>query len=360
MNKKGHVKNVFPGANTYKGFHSFYDYIMSQKDAGRIFCMKGGPGVGKSTFMKKVAQDFIDRGYDVELHHCSSDNNSLDGVVIVEPRIVILDGTAPHIVDPKNPGAVDEVVNLGDFWNEEGFKEERETIINCNNDIRKFFFSAYHYLASAKEMQDDIENMTEEALDQVAYTKVLLDLKTELLKGYGHTELHASIRHLFDSAVTPDGIIDYVDTIIPEDYCCYYLKGEFIKQKSEVLSILAKEYVNLGYDVELYHQPLNPERLQTLVVKKLKVALTVHSKMEPVAKTIDFEKLLDSEKLAKRAEIIEKDKEFYGLLLAEGVKRIKAAKTRHDELEKSYIPQMNFEALTAYRDKFIERVKKYL
>ena len=43
--------------------------------------IKGGSGIVKSSFMKKLGESMIEKGFDVEYHHCSSDNNSVDGVV---------------------------------------------------------------------------------------------------------------------------------------------------------------------------------------------------------------------------------------------------------------------------------------
>ncbi|BAF58907.1 hypothetical protein PTH_0726 [Pelotomaculum thermopropionicum SI] len=101
---KGRLTKVFPGGNTAYGFYSFYDHII-EPDATRIFVIKGGPGVGKSTFMRKIGEAMLDRGYDVEFHCCSSDNGSLDGVVIPAIRIALLDGTAPHrAVSTKETG----------------------------------------------------------------------------------------------------------------------------------------------------------------------------------------------------------------------------------------------------------------
>ena len=48
---KGRIRHMFPGGNTSQGFFSYYDYILGQEEANRIICIKGGPGVGKSTFM---------------------------------------------------------------------------------------------------------------------------------------------------------------------------------------------------------------------------------------------------------------------------------------------------------------------
>ena len=124
----GRVRNLYPGGNTPDGFYSYYNYILPQREAEKIFCIKGGPGTGKSTLMKNIAQHFIKKGEDVDLMWCSSDPSSLDGVLIRNRNIAVVDGTAPHVVDPKNPGAVDEIVNLGDHWDEDELKKYRGEI----------------------------------------------------------------------------------------------------------------------------------------------------------------------------------------------------------------------------------------
>ncbi|WP_238473238.1 ATPase [Desulforamulus profundi] len=75
---KGKLKKVFPGGNTSRGFFSYYDHIINP-DATRILVIKGGPGVGKSTFMRYIGEKMLDLGYDVEYHCCSSDNGSWTG-----------------------------------------------------------------------------------------------------------------------------------------------------------------------------------------------------------------------------------------------------------------------------------------
>jgi hypothetical protein len=136
--KRGYVKRVFPGNNTPMGFFSYYDYILP-KDSRRIYVIKGGPGVGKSTFMTSIAKYMVDLGYDVEVHHCSSDNNSIDGVVFPAIGVGILDGTSPHVVDPKVPGAVDEIVWLGEFWDEDAVRAKKKEILQAQRGIESVF-----------------------------------------------------------------------------------------------------------------------------------------------------------------------------------------------------------------------------
>ncbi|MHB1394478.1 MAG: hypothetical protein ACYCYE_15685, partial [Clostridia bacterium] len=161
--------------------------------------------------------------------------------------------------------------------------------------------------------------------------------------------------------ITPDGLVDYIDTIIQGNYICYYLKAGVGTVSTEVLSYLAKEYSMKGYAVELYHQPLNPDRLQTLVVEGLKIAVTINPKMESrTYKIIDLDTVIDASKYEDKAEILAKDREVYGKMMEEGVKRIKLAKLLHDDMEKSYVGSMDFAAVTELRNKTIERIKDIL
>ena len=109
---KGTIRHLFPGNNTSEGFFSFYQYLPPQPEKlTRYYIIKGGPGVGKSTFMRTIAETMVDMGYDAELHHCSSDNASLTSG-FARPGVAV-DGTAPHVIDPFP--AQRKIINLGEF-----------------------------------------------------------------------------------------------------------------------------------------------------------------------------------------------------------------------------------------------------
>lgn len=85
----------FLGANTPQGFVSRFDQLADVDEGWRAFIIKGGPGSGKSTMMKKTAQRLEDDDA-LEMIHCSSDVDSLDGVISPKYKISIADGTPPH------------------------------------------------------------------------------------------------------------------------------------------------------------------------------------------------------------------------------------------------------------------------
>jgi hypothetical protein len=265
------------------------------------------------------------------------------------------------VVDPKNPGAVDEILNFGDFWNVEGFAVERETILNFNKEVKFLFNSSYHYLMSAKEMLDDVEIAVEEAVDKAKFSKLVLGLKAELTDNLEVIDKAGKERHLFDSAITPDGLKDYIDTLIKDKDKCYFFEGLHAKGVSEILSVLAKEYLLKGYNVEHYHQPLNPERIQTVLVEELGIAFTANNKMKEKAyRIVDLDEVIIPEKLESKKEMMSKDTEMKNMMLEEAYKRVYMAKKKHDDMEKSYVPQMDFAAVTECKKLIIERIKKYL
>ena len=356
----GKIIDVFPGGNTSKGFYSFYRYILCQDKARRIICLKGGSDIGKSSLMKKVGQFFNDKNYNIEYHHCSSDNNSLDAVVIKGLNVAILDANSPYVVDPVNPGAVDEILNLGDCWNERDFKQYRNNIIEMNSDLGKTFKRAYKYIGAAKLIHDDWSNLNTEALNLTKLSKFKEDMKNKLfttsLSEYG------TDRHLFATAFTPNGIVTFVDTLYKDFKDVFILKGGPGTGKTNVLDFLSKEALKRGFYVEIFHDPLIPEKIEHILVPDLSLAILTSNEINNKSfkgteiNMGDFQNpyQLDKNKPEMKASI----DNFY-TLLDKGIKLLSSAKTLHDDMEKHYEPNMDFTKINATTENVINKLLGY-
>ena len=145
---KNGIKKYFAAANGFYGFRSYFGTVFDRKEFDRVYILKGGPGTGKSTIMKRILAAFEENGFDCEIILCSSDPSSLDGVIIKtnETKVAILDGTAPHEEDTRYPGAIDEIINLGEAWNEKTLINHRDEIVNLNRGCwvlpRRIFLQA--------------------------------------------------------------------------------------------------------------------------------------------------------------------------------------------------------------------------
>ena len=94
------VTNFFVGANSGEGFQNLFTEIIDMEDTYDFMVLKGGPGVGKNTFMREIGRTMEQAGTKVEYLWCSCDPDSLDGVVLPELKCAIADGTSPHAAAP--------------------------------------------------------------------------------------------------------------------------------------------------------------------------------------------------------------------------------------------------------------------
>ncbi len=359
MNDKVMVRKMFPGGNTTRGFYSFFDHII-EPDANRLFILKGGPGVGKSTFMKKIGKEMLGRGYRIEEHYCSSSNNSIDGIVIPDIKIAMIDGTAPHIIDPKVPGAVDEIVNLGEYWEPESFEGIKSEIIESQREVSRCFSTAYRYLKAMGIFLNNISLVYEGSRDNKEFYLLQESLLDEIFKDASYKTGIAKTRHLFGSGITPRGVVDYLETIVGVMGKIYYIKGEWGTGWSELLNGIAYRASNLGYYVEAYHTPFNPELIESIIIPELDIALTNNKKfMKKHTKLVDLDRLIDEKMIKKHHEELEFDTRMYHDLLIQSVHHINKAKEAHDVLEGFYISKMNFNSVQKKREEIIKRILMY-
>lgn len=359
-----HIKKMFPGAVTSQGFYSFYHYLIEQ-DANHIFVLKGGPGVGKSSFMKKIAQAMLDRGYEIEYHCCSSDNGSIDGVVIPKLKIGLLDGTAPHIVDPKNPGAVDEIINLGEYWNEDMLKKARDKIIACSAKASGYFPRAYFALKEAEIALSEWKHYTSSYQDWNQINQMTLRVQRDIFKI--PPKDRSKERHLFAWGHTPQGKTQFIDSLLKGTETLYILKGQPGTGKSTFLSKIAERGKTYGLDIEYYHNTLDPEQLDLIILPDLQIAMVIDA--EPYAYTpnfngkritLDFEESVDKSQLMEECgEDIRDCQIRVNQHITRALKHSSKAKATHDLLETYYVPAMNFSKVEEKLKTVLDRILEY-
>lgn len=353
------IRHLFPGGNTSLGFFSFYGNIITQEEADRIFVIKGGPGAGKSTFMKRIGEKMVQEGYDVEYLHCSSDNNSLDGVLIPKLKIAFIDGTSPHIVDPKSPGAVDEILNFGAFWNEDGIRAHKDEILRTNNEISYIFARAYKYIKAAAAVYEANAVIFAQALDTARVNRLTAKLLPYLFDGSGSVTSDGKERRLFASALTPAGYCNYLDSILTADRV-YEFKGSLGTGEDRILERIKSAAIEHGYDVEAFYCALLPHKLDHLIIPGLNAAFTTtnyyHGSGVPKRLSIDMQDYMNIAVTTHFQEDISQNIEEFDNLMAIALLTINRAKALHDKLESFYIPNIRFEEIDRLLEATLKRI----
>ncbi|MDD4377305.1 MAG: ATPase [Eubacteriales bacterium] len=354
-------RHYFPGNNTPEGFFSYYRYIMGQREANKIICIKGGPGTGKSTFMKKVGDRLVDQDEDVDFLHCSSDENSLDGIIIKRKNIAIVDGTSPHVIDPITPGAVDNIINFGQYWDEAKLAGNKDDIISYNEECSKWYRLAYSYLAAAKCMYSNLEKLYNDSVEISEIYKLSADIIAKEYRNLDISLKPGSMKRFFASAITSNGNVNYIKTLLQDMKKVYLINVPVGYANSSFMNIIAEGAIYRGFDVEAYYCPMSPsDKIEHIIIPEIKTAFTTVNKwhdLEPweifyVEEESDQNIILidicdytNNYFMEKNNSIIVNLTKYMDILIDEAVKCLGRAKENHDIVEKMYIKHMNFEKI---------------
>ena len=175
-NTKEHASLSYYGAsNGYFGFKSLFGEIFNPENFTRIYVIKGGPGTGKSTLMRKIYSHFKELKVSTEEIYCSSDPDSLDGIILESEggKVALLDGTAPHETDAKYPGAKDEIVNLGEGFDKKRLIANQEKIVALCKNKANYYKQAYFYLSLVGKIHLYISRLAEEKFDLSGARKLI-------------------------------------------------------------------------------------------------------------------------------------------------------------------------------------------
>lgn len=330
----------FSGSNSGAGFHNYFDGITpSWESLTRYFLIKGGPGVGKSTLMKQVAKKAEEAGEEVERFYCSGDPDSLDGVRLVKRGIVFADATSPHAMDPQFPGAVEEIVSLGDYIKRDTIVKYRSEIEELTKKNKQSYGRAYAFLGAAAVLERQRQKEIASCVDG----KLVKRVADELVGGQDFSGVIRE-RKLFLDAVSCKGRVQFTEALESAKKC-YKIIGE---GKDVLADLIGRE---VGYDrKECFYSPLCPDRMWHLLLRNAGIAVTIRDSFS--GEEIDSERFFMKD-WEKRVEVYEKEARH---LEEEAMECLTACKKIHDELEEIYKSNVDFGAVTAHTERLLSLV----
>lgn len=354
-------KHYFACGNTAKGFQNLFSSNLQKLK--KIYILKGGPGNGKSTLMKRIGKNFEEK-YLVEYIHCSSDSNSLDGVIVRELGFAVVDGTAPHVIEPTVPGCIEEYVNIGSAWLTRKLKPHQSEIMKLQDEIASCYPRAYDAFSRAMKVHDEWEKVYIKNMDFDKANELTDVVIKDILKDNFY-EKESKVYHRFFGASTCDGPVDFVESIIEPMKNRYFIKGRPGSGKSTLLKKLMVHAQMKGLDVEVYHCGFDPNSLDMILLPELSTVIFDSTAPHEYFPTREDDVVVDMYKEL----IIEGTDEKYAVELTdiqaryraciqEGVSYLKKAKDLHDQLEGYYIKATEFRVVEVLMNQILIEVEK--
>ncbi len=342
----------FIGMNTAEGFRWNRDGIPDESESKRTYIIKGAAGTGKSTIMKNVAERFKKDGVPVVRFLCSSDPDSLDAVLI-GGEILIIDGTFPHLKDAQYPGALSELVCLGNFWNKEKLILNSAEITDLSDKKASCFRKAYRYMSGMRELSFEMYEDVKKLLDQDKTRRTLLRIISKLKKDIDDPHFSETIIRSFGmkGAIKLSTLENRADKIIT--VCDVYGTGRVF------LAFLAKELKTSRISFILSPDPLFDSQISDIYIPAERLLFTV-DRAQKTEKFLNMERFIDKERLSSCRGELRLLYKCWDALRLDSERELRNASDFHFKLERIYGSAMNFEAVSAYQKLLIKEIENRL
>ncbi|MBR6535403.1 MAG: hypothetical protein IKT65_07470 [Clostridia bacterium] len=347
---KKYSNAYFAASNSSCGFISYFNKIFSCEELNKIYILKGGPGTGKSHLMSYIGKTADKLGYNTEYFLCSSDPGSLDGIIIPELKTAIIDGTSPHMTDPIYPGAVEEIINLGEFFNVEMLEDQREKIISLINAKKELYRRAYTFLGCAGSLQREYDSTV---CPYVLYQK-MSDYISRLCRRVPTLQQYKeSVR--ITKAYSTDGVVT-LDTFYENAAERFVIKDKYRISGVFFLQLLNK-LKEKNQAVTVSYCPDTPERIDGIYLPDSKISFTIMMPNEEKnGKIINMDRFIKNDSISvckKRLRFIQN---AHTSVLNEALSYLAAVKALHAETEDIYIHAMDFERKERFERKLSKRI----
>ncbi len=336
------AKSLLLAGNTTNGFVNYFrEYIGSSY---AIF-IKGGSGVGKSTFMREVEEGAVQRGYDVEYVPCSSDINSHDMLKVYGLNITMVDATSPHVFEPSCYGIDGEIFDLGSFLDRSKLIGAGGIVKDCISRKKQSYNCLYNEMKIARLALDNIASLYFDNIDNDKYHELL----STVLKDARHDE-SCHNRDAFIDYIEADGYHDIRRDYV-EDREVVYLQSRCTDVSERMLESLSKTLDDEGVSHMRFHSILNPTSISAIATKnKFYTAVQVEGRV------VQVDDVIDNVKLATFIPDIIKERGCVSHSLKRAGTYFARSRQAHDNIEEIYGGAMDFNALEQAKQKFFDKL----
>ena len=348
------IQEYFLGGTSPDGFRSkFLQQI--NRPGFYTYILKGGPGTGKSTLMKKAAKRF--REHPLSLYRCSSDINSLDAVVVEDEGLIIVDGTAPHVFEASYPGVSQEIVNLGSFWDRDKLAEHGDAVRYCFDENGKYHKRVRNYVEALSALNSDIFNHARDCLDELKLDSYAERLSKKLIPRTSKEQKgKVDFRQL--SAFTTE---NYMTLPLNGDYSTYFVRDDNFAGGDRLLRDLCRRFTQSGYDVIVSEcNMLQCTTFEHLICPELELAFLTgnfFNRLTPDNESIiNFARFYDRDSFNMKKQRMNFDKKASTELAEEAASALSTALRIHDELESYYVNAIDFEKLDSFTQGFLDKL----
>ena len=352
----------FLGANSPQGFVSRFDQLDCSDPYWHTFIIKGGPGCGKSSLMKKIVQTFQPLSPAMEVIACSSDPDSLDAVILPEWKVSIADGTSPHLLEPKYPALNDTLISLGDALSPERLVLRCEELHFLRSTIQENYRHAIDCFSAAKSFLTDSTRLALGSLDLRKLNAYAESFAAKHLPRQVLTDIPPRENARFLSTLCGQGIVSLYDTVKSLCSKIYFIEDDYSSAAPILLSSLKNLAVKNNYSVISCYCPLSPlKKIDHLLIPQAGIALMTQNHFHDLSslspeRTIHLRRFQCNDQLLRYKKRLAFNRKAACQMLTSGCNLLGENKALHDRMERIYLSAMDFSCMEQLEEKITQQI----
>ena len=277
MRNKTGVRHYFAEGMTTRGYISLLPNMMPSWQ--RVYVLLGGPGTGKSTLIKVIGLELLDRGYGVDFFRSVRDPDSMAGFIIPNMGLAMLDAMEVSPLRWRAPGVVEKFVDFSIFCDEIKLEKQRSQILIIENLLQDLQNTLEEELAEELGLllgnRVPKRSMEKEEISWILGNSACVKVKKEHTGPWPLAEnalklLQKSvIIPYFLHGLTVNGWLNLAPHFLTDfDQIC--LEGD---ETLDAIDWVLREAQQLGQKIEIVLHPLNPDEVIGIVFPERHLAI---------------------------------------------------------------------------------------
>ncbi|WP_208926682.1 PRK06851 family protein [Desulfitobacterium hafniense] len=274
MGNKPSGRHYFAEGITNRGYISLLPNMMSEWE--RTYVLMGGPGTGKSTTIKMIGLDLLDRGYEVDFLRSARDPDSMAGVLIRRFNWAILDHYEIAPLHWRAPGVIEHFVDFSKYCNQGKLEQQRLRVLELGEKIKRGQQRIGEILAEefGGRIRERFYAKADEGrpwLPKLYASDLFKEAKGPWSKAQDALKKiqKSAVQSFFLHGINPEGWLNLAPYFLT-DYDQIRFDGE---EAHEAMEWVLQEAEQLGQVIDIVLHPLYPDEILGIVFPERNLAI---------------------------------------------------------------------------------------
>jgi len=251
------------------------------------------------------------------------------------------------VIEPKYPGVVENIINLGEFWDKQGLAANAKEIINATK-ANSVLHQRSGRLRGAAGVH--IADNSRHCFGCVNHEKLKNYTRNVAAKEFNRAGGEGKERLRYLTGITPRGIMGFWENVEKRCERVYVIEDEFGVVSRQFMAEIRSACLANKNDIYTCLCPMSVEdKVDHILIPSLSLAFLTKNSWHNIpfkgTKTIHARRFTDEEVLRQNRQRFGFNRKASRELMKEAVALLAEAKESHDQLERFYIPHMDFEGI---------------